>query len=100
MTLIIETHPLFPLPIDLKVKIFFVISIFQIVVKSLTFLNKQDAHSWLQFKQKVKFDEPVITICDVNKQINKPQQLPWKPYDRLLLQRWLRVVQISHTISP
>ena len=78
----------------------FVISIFQIVVKSLTFLNKQDAHSWLQFKQKVKFDEPVITICDVNKQINKPQQLPWKPYDRLLLQRWLRVVQISQTISP
>ena len=78
----------------------FVISILQIAAKSLTLLNKQDAHSWLQFKQKVKFDEPVITICDVNKQINKPQQLPWKPYDRLLLQRWLRVVQISHTISP
>lgn len=53
-----------------------------------------------QLNQQVNSQERVITLADINTEISKPQPLPWKPYDRVLLQRWNRVVQSCRTVHP
>lgn len=74
----------------------FIMCILKIAVKPVTSLIWSDHRSWLQFKQKVSSANPVITINDINKEINQPQQLSWKPYDRIMLHRWYQVVQLCY----
>lgn len=77
----------------------FVTCLLKIAAKPVNSLIWQDHRPWLQFSQQSRSNHQVITISDINRQINKPQRF-WKPYDRVLLQRWYRVVQSCRTGSP
>lgn len=80
-------------------KVFFV-SLLKLAAKPVLSLIWKDHRSWLQFRQRFRSAHQAITISDINREINKPQRLPWKPYDRVLLQRWYRIVQSCRTVSP
>lgn len=77
-----------------------IICFLKIAFKPVTSLIWQDYRSWLQFRQQCKSNERVITISDVKRQMSKTQRLSVKPYDRILSQRWYRVVQICQIVSP
>lgn len=75
----------------------FVTCLLKIAFKPVTSLIWQEHSSWLQFKQQFKFNAQVMTIPDINRELSKPQQLSLKPYDRVLLQRWFRTVQLRRS---
>ena len=77
-----------------------VICFLKIAAKPVTSLIWQDHNSWLQYRQRFKANHQVMTIDDINTQMNQPQQPLWKLSDRLMLRRWHRVVQLCRTVSP
>ena len=75
-------------------------SLLKLIAQPVTSLVLSDQRSWFQFNQRSSSNERVITISDINREISKPQPLRWKPYDRVLLQRWNRVMQSCRTVHP
>ncbi len=75
-------------------------SLLNLIAQSVASLTWPDHVSLLQFNQRFSSHHRVITISDINREINKPQRLAWKPYDRVLLQRWSRVLQSCRKVSP
>jgi glycosyltransferase involved in cell wall biosynthesis len=76
-------------------------SFLKLIAQPITSLLWSDHSSWLQFKQRFKSNHPVITIEDINRKINKPQQLLWwKPYAKVRLQRFSLVLQSNQPVSP
>lgn len=76
-------------------------SFLNLIAQPITSLLWSDQNSWLQFKQRFKSNHPVITIEDINRKINKPQQLLWwKLYAKVRLQRLSLVLQSNQTVSP
>ncbi len=75
-------------------------SILKLIAKPLTSLVWTDHYSWSKFRQRFKPADPKLTIADINSKINEVQKPVWKPYDRITLQRWLRVMQMCKLISP
>ncbi|BAZ68339.1 MAG: glycosyltransferase family 2 protein [Pelatocladus maniniholoensis HA4357-MV3] len=81
----------------------FVICLLKVVLKPLTSLIWPDHYSWVQFKQKLRLNKQSnqrreMTIADITEQAKKSKQL-WKPYDRVLRQRWLKVMQMCQPPS-
>ena len=82
----------------------FLISIIQVVAEHIIYLIFPKHHSWLQFSQKNNFQKnlgvtQVITLADIHKQMDKPQEIPRKPYARIRWRRWLYIVQLCHQLS-
>jgi len=76
-------------------------SLLKLIAQPITSLLWSDHHSWLQFKQIFKSNNSVITIEDINRKINKLQQLPWwEPYAKVRLQRLSIVLQSGQIVSP
>lgn len=75
-------------------------SLLKLIAQLVTSVVSSEHRYAFQFNQRVSYKERVITISDINMKISKPQPLPWKPYDRVLLQRWNRVVQLCRTVHP
>lgn len=68
-------------------------SLLKLIAQPVTSLIWPGHSSWLQFKQRFSSNHRVITISDINREISKPQQVPWKPYERAWWQRWERILQ-------
>lgn len=79
-------------------------SLLGLIAQSVISVLWSDHCTWLQFQQGFRSNHAVITIItieDINRKINKPQQIPWwKPYARVRLQRLSRVLQCDQTVSP
>ncbi|HEY9847722.1 MAG TPA: glycosyltransferase family 2 protein [Candidatus Caenarcaniphilales bacterium] len=69
-----------------------IFSLAKMIMKPLATLIWQDQRTWLQFKQQLRGNQPVMTLCDIN-QYSQQQRRPWKPYERILLQRWSEVAK-------
>jgi glycosyltransferase involved in cell wall biosynthesis len=89
------------------------VCILNIITKAITSLIWHKHQFWLQFKSKVKksvfklFGTQTIkqkliplTINQVNQKIkNPPQVIKWKPYEKLMLQRWQTILKYCKTTS-
>lgn len=75
--------------------------ILKIVIKSIFCLILQDKYTWKQLKEKIKRRRHNITIYDIkNRKINlKYKDFVWKPYDIVLLHRWLKILKISQEVD-
>jgi hypothetical protein len=82
----------------------FFICLMQIAAKSLTSLISPKHHSWLDFPQKTNSPKNLTvnqetTVADIQKEVHKPQEIPWKPHGRIRWRRWLYIVQVCRTLS-
>ncbi|MBD0262443.1 MAG: hypothetical protein ICV78_06860 [Tolypothrix sp. Co-bin9] len=82
----------------------FLISSIQVVAQHIIYLIFPKHHSWLQFSQKNKSPKnvpvtQVPTLADIHKEMNKPQEIPRKPYAIIRWRRWLYIVQLCHQLS-
>ena len=78
----------------------FIMSILKLIAKPITSLVWTDHYSWSKFRQRFKPADTKLTIADINSKINDVQKPVWKPYDQIVLQRWLRVMQMCKLVSP
>ncbi len=81
----------------------FIICLMQIVVKHLTTLILPKHNSWLH-QEKFNYPKKIAvnretTLADIQKEMHKPEQIPWKPHARIRWQRWLYIVQLCHHLS-
>ena len=76
-----------------------IVCLLKIIAKPVSCLIWPDHRSWLEFKQKLKPRQQMITLAEVKQQIQTRPKFHWKPYDRVLLYRWSHVMKICQEIS-
>jgi glycosyltransferase involved in cell wall biosynthesis len=79
-----------------------VLCIVNLLAKPITSLIWHNHQSWLQFKNKFKLTNNHVsrikTIANINEKMQKPQKIViHKLYEKLMWQRWLKILQYCQT---
>jgi hypothetical protein len=82
----------------------FFICLVQIAAKPITYFILPKHNSWLHFQEKFNSPKNIAvnqetTVADIQKEMHKPQEIPWKPHGRIRWRRWLYIVQLCRTLS-
>jgi glycosyltransferase involved in cell wall biosynthesis len=82
----------------------FFVSLMQLTTKSLIYLFTTNNNRFLKFIQKINSPKNLTlnqetTVADIQKEVYKPQEIPWKPQARIKWRRWLYIVKLCQTLS-
>lgn len=82
----------------------FFICLMQIAAKPITSFILPKHNSLLHFQEKFNSPKNIAvnqetTVADIQKQMHKPQEIPWKPHGRIRWRRWLYIVHLCRTLS-